>query len=169
MFFFKSAPGFARVCYKPTYIYVRMSYQKISKWRQNLCHWTNNKWSLYLGAKGTVTFMPCLKLMAKQNNSCKSCTPSQILLFSCTAFLEHLHLYLNFSLENILLLYVSYITETVAILAEFLRVTVSRSCDRAKDFWVCVKSWDLYAQTKNFCTLTSFTVFSSCFTPIIWF
>ena len=43
--------------------------------------------------------------------------------------------------------------------AEFLKVTVSRSCDRAKFVWLCSKSWDLYAQTKNLCSLTSFTVF----------
>ena len=29
--------------------------------------------------------------------------------------------------------------------AEFLKVTVSRLCDRTKNFWLCSKSWDLYA------------------------
>ena len=57
--------------------------------------------------------------------------------------------------------------------AEFLNVTVSRSCDRAKFSWLCAKSWDLYAETKNLCILTSFTIFSSWFTRImqilVWF
>ena len=36
------------------------------------------------------------------------------------------------------------------IVAESLKVTVSRSCDRAKVFWLCTTSGDLYAQTKKF-------------------
>ena len=43
--------------------------------------------------------------------------------------------------------------------AEFLKVTVSRLCDRAHIFWLCAKSWDLYAQTTKLCILNSFTVF----------
>ena len=35
--------------------------------------------------------------------------------------------------------------------------------------WICAKSWDLHAQTKNVCILTCLTVFSSCFTNIRWF
>ena len=33
---------------------------------------------------------------------------------------------------------------------EFLKVTVSRSCDRAKIVWLCAKSWDLYVKTKKY-------------------
>ena len=53
--------------------------------------------------------------------------------------------------------------------AEFLKVTVSRSCDHAKIFRLCAKSGDLDAQTKNLCILTSFYTFSSFFTHIKWF
>ena len=42
---------------------------------------------------------------------------------------------------------------------EILKVTVSWSCDRAKNFWLCTKSWDLDAQTKKLFILTSFTFF----------
>ena len=38
-----------------------------------------------------------------------------------------------------------------------------------KIFWLSAKSWDLYAQPKNVGILTSFTVFSSWFTYIMWF
>ena len=43
--------------------------------------------------------------------------------------------------------------------AEFLNVTVTRSCDGAKFLGVCSKSWELYGQTKNLCILTSFFFF----------
>ena len=39
---------------------------------------------------------------------------------------------------------------------EFLNVTVSWACERAKFSWVCAKSWELYVQTKNVGILTSF-------------
>ena len=32
---------------------------------------------------------------------------------------------------------------------EFLKVTVSLSCNRAQFLWLCAKSWDLHAQTKK--------------------
>ena len=44
-------------------------------------------------------------------------------------------------------------------LSEFLKRAVVRSCDRAKIFWPCVKSWDLHEQAKNLCILTFFAVF----------
>ena len=47
---------------------------------------------------------------------------------------------------------------------EFLKVPVSWSSDLAKVFRLCAKSWDVHAQSKMFCILTSFTVFSSFFT-----
>ena len=53
--------------------------------------------------------------------------------------------------------------------SEFLKVTVSWTCDHAKFFWLCAKSCDLHAQTNNLCILTSFTVFSSYFTHTRWF
>ena len=62
-----------------------------------------------------------------------------------------------------------YTQEQCRAVPEFLKVMVSQSCDRQKKFWFCPKSWDLYVQTKNLCILTSFTVFSSCFTHIMWF
>ena len=40
--------------------------------------------------------------------------------------------------------------------AEFVNVTVSRSCDRAKLSRVCAKSWELYLQTKKLCNLNTF-------------
>ena len=33
--------------------------------------------------------------------------------------------------------------------AEFLNVTVTWLCDRAKFCWVCAKSWDMYTQTRK--------------------
>ena len=48
-------------------------------------------------------------------------------------------------------------------------IPLSWSCDRAKFSGLCVKSWDLHAQTKEIFILTSFTVFSSSFTHIKWF
>ena len=51
----------------------------------------------------------------------------------------------------------------------FLKVTISRPCNRAKFFWLCAKSWNLYAQTKNVRVLTSLQYFSLCFTHIMWF
>ena len=44
-----------------------------------------------------------------------------------------------------------------------------RSCDRAKIFWLCAKSWDLHAKTRFFFWNLVFTVFSSFFTHIKWF
>ena len=42
---------------------------------------------------------------------------------------------------------------------EFLKVTVSQSCNRATNFWLYAKSWDLHVRTKHLCILTSFEVF----------
>ena len=53
---------------------------------------------------------------------------------------------------------------------EILKRAVVRSCDRAKIFWLCAKSWDLHAKTKFFFYFNLvFTVFSSFFTHIRWF
>ena len=61
------------------------------------------------------------------------------------------------------------VTEADSLWPEFLNVTVSWSCARAKFSWPCAKSWDLYAQTQKLCILTSFRVISSWFTHIMWF
>ena len=45
------------------------------------------------------------------------------------------------------------------VTSEFLKVTFSRSCDRARIFWLRAKSWNLKVQTKNLCIFTSLTVF----------
>ena len=63
---------------------------------------------------------------------------TQIELVSCTAFLEHLHLHQNFSLENILFNYVSYITEIVVILAEFLK-SWSHGRATAQNLEICMR------------------------------
>ena len=44
------------------------------------------------------------------------------------------------------------------VVAEFLKVTVSRSCDGAKFVLLCAKSGDVHGQTKNLCILTFFVV-----------
>ena len=43
--------------------------------------------------------------------------------------------------------------------AEFLKVTVSRSCNRTNFSWVCAKPWELYVQPKNVCIFTFFLQF----------
>ena len=54
--------------------------------------------------------------------------------------------------------------------SELLNVTVSRSRYRVKFSLLCAISWDFYAQTKNVCIYTYFSVFSSWFTHImVWF
>ena len=77
----------------------------------------------------------------------------------CQPFTDHCQLLTEDSQCNVLLI------------AEFPKVTVSRSCDRAKIFWLCAKSWDLLAQTKNLCILTSFfySFFPSYLPHIKWF
>ena len=50
--------------------------------------------------------------------------------------------------------------------SEFLKVTVSRSCDRAKNFWLCAKSWDMHTQPENLCIKTTFTFFTLFFKHI---
>ena len=60
--------------------HVRMRQRKIIAWRQYL--WTNNKWSWYIGARITLTFIaqqPCLKFEAKLN--CRSWKRAKFCLF----------------------------------------------------------------------------------------
>ena len=61
------------------------------------------------------------------------------------------------------------LSEELSTKAEFLKVTVSRLCERAKVLWLCPKSWDLHAQTKRNGFYPLLPFFSSCFTHIKWF
>ena len=54
-------------------------------------------------------------------------------------------------------------------MCRFLYVTVSLFFHCSNFSWLCIQSWDLYAQTKKLCISTPFTVCSACFTHIIWF
>ena len=81
---------------------------------------------------------------------------------------------LNFDTSNDTYIYTYTILSWISDIwfypnSEFLNVTVSRSCDRAKFSWLWATFWDWYFETKNLCILTYSTVFSSWFTHNMWF
>ena len=58
--------------------------------------------------------------------------------------------------------------KTNMISSELLNIIVVGSCDRAKFYWVCAKSWDVYTNPKKSYTYTLFKSLLHICSPFMW-
>ena len=116
-----------------------------------------------------------VRQMSKASHHCSNFFLQRCYLFSSWEFFKlPKSSNLNFDTSNDTYIYTYTILSWISDIwfypnSEFLNVTVSRLCDRAKFSWLWATFWDWYFETKNLCILTYSTVFSSWFTHNMWF